>query len=253
MAHESPLRTIVAARLSKLGLSQAELARRAGVNPQYVNDLLKGKKARARLAFAFQLALALEVPPLQILRALGLLKEDSVESLARESDRLTVPLGGTLQIATRPGKTTVVAADHVPVAYRPFTFAENAVRASFGHTRKLQSLKWPEFLSRAPGSYGLLNSQTDNLNFPTLAAGELLLVSPGLDLRRGDHFVGYVSGEKITAWVFSYIGREGGFLELSFGASRDVDGSRDVVRLPVRSLLAAHAVVGVIDSRILPR
>jgi hypothetical protein len=107
-------------------------------------------------------------------------------------------------------------------------------------------------LSRAPGSYALPNNQTDNLNFPTLAAGELLLVSPGLDIRRGDRFVGYVAGEETAAWVFSYIGREAGLLELSFGSSRDADGTSDVIRLPMHSLLAAHAVVGVLDGRILP-
>lgn len=57
------LRTIVAGQLKKLGVTQKELAEKAGLNPPYINEILSGKKLRVQRRFVPALAHALEIEP----------------------------------------------------------------------------------------------------------------------------------------------------------------------------------------------
>src|SRR5579864_5477959 len=116
----TPIRQLVFQRLATLGISQAEAARRAGVNTQFINDLMTGKKANIRPESAFQIALAIQVPPIQVLRALGLVGETH-PMLYTDSDRLEGALLAPLQIQAGLRGEFIEAADNfVLVVGRPF-------------------------------------------------------------------------------------------------------------------------------------
>ena len=241
----SPLRVLVAQRLSELGISQAELARRAGLNAQFINDLLKGKKNRIRPEFAFQLALALQVPPLQILRDLGLLFDENKHDRFSDSDQLTGALGAALSIIDTTGKRVEISQVRLPTVRGPFLLKDGAVHCRVKGPQP-RHLRLPEWMSKEAHAYCIPSDQLENQNTPILADGELLLVSPGRPISRFRRFVGYVTGERgaVSPWVFSYLGRAGNSYELNLSAG--------AVRLPVTSLVLAHAIVGVIDREIIP-
>lgn len=241
----SPLRALVAQRLSELDMSQAELARRAGLNAQFINDLLKGKKNKIRPEFAFQLSLALEVSPLGILRDLGLLSDQSETHDFSDTDHLSGTHGPALSIIGKSGIQVETSQGDVPIVGGPFRFKGGKVISRL-RKRLPDHFRLPEWIAKEANAYFIPYNQLANQNSSLLAPGELLLVSSKRPISRLRRFVGYVAGERGAAspWVFTYVGRTGNSYELNLASG--------TVRLPITSVVLAHAIVAVLDPQIVP-
>lgn len=77
---------LIHSRLKALGMTQAELARKAKLSPGYVNDLINGRRGQRMGAEAAQrLSKALKVKPLFLLQSLANAKKFSDD--IRNSER----------------------------------------------------------------------------------------------------------------------------------------------------------------------
>jgi transcriptional regulator with XRE-family HTH domain len=225
------LKDLIGRRLKELDLSQAELARRAGLNAQFVSDLMTGKKYRIRSEYVFALALALEVAPLVLLRGLGLLSETSDFEAYR--NELPNELAQSLNITDWRGDP-----NQLPIVRGPF-------RRSLGAVEGRLESSYPSLfnpIADEPDCYAITSKQLDNQNTPILAPGELLLIAPKRAVSTSRHFLGYVATGRTTLspWLFTYLGRTREYYELGLSVGR--------VRLPSPSLVLAHAVAGVLDG-----
>ena len=72
-------------QLKEQGISQAELARRAGVTRGAINNILQGERGPG-IDLAKGIAKALSIPPEQVMRAAGLLPEQ--KKVSREIEQI---------------------------------------------------------------------------------------------------------------------------------------------------------------------
>lgn len=79
------------AQLREQGISQAELARRAGVTRGAINNILQGERGPG-VDLAKGIAKALSLPPEQVMRVAGLLPED--KKISKEIEQIVHEVEG---------------------------------------------------------------------------------------------------------------------------------------------------------------
>jgi transcriptional regulator with XRE-family HTH domain len=245
------LRNLLRERLDQLGISQGELARRAGFNAQYISDILTGKKLSIRRDSVFKLALALEVSPLSLFRTLdpsfGEVGSARFTDFTDRWREITGPITNRLFSDNALG--TILPANHrtsevFPVLQHPLSFDERKL-LSGRPGRGLKLYRWPSALGPANGGYGLAYPENP---LPILRG--LLLAAPERPIKLGDLFIGFVVFERSrpAAWIFWYLDSDGDFFHLS------VDMSEDTIKLPRAALARAHRIAAVLepDQGLLP-
>jgi transcriptional regulator with XRE-family HTH domain len=242
---EASLRDLLRTRLRRLGISQGELARRAGFNAQYISDILTGKKHSVRRDAVFQLALALQVSPLILFRMIDPSFGEGRPSLY--SDKRDIAGPTTSRLFSEQALAAVLpagrrASDVFPVLQNPLSFDERKVLVGRAG-RAPQLYPWPTALGPANGGYGLAHPEN-----PLQILPGLLLATPERPIKVGDLFIGFVIFEhsRPTGWIFWYRDSDREFFYLN------VDTSENTIKLPRAALARAHRVGAVLQAPILP-
>jgi transcriptional regulator with XRE-family HTH domain len=189
------LKAIVGGQLKKLGVTQKELAERAGLNPTYINELMTGKKLNIQRRFVESLAHALEIEPDVLYEKAGRTKKQPIESPTPRSTRRTIIRANSPETeALFPVELRAFQLDpnfdadkHVPLFVEPFPSDYRARIKMAGEVAKFQPFVWPEFLGPAKGCYAI---EAAAIGANTLFADSVFLVAPGRGIKSGDIFVG---------------------------------------------------------------
>jgi transcriptional regulator with XRE-family HTH domain len=239
---ERSLRDLLKARVAQLGISQAELARRAAVNSQFISDISTGKKVSIRRDAVFKLALAMQISPLVLLRILDPSFGEHVGNLYTDVRQITRPITDRLFSDEALAKILPAQCDTnevFPVLQHPLSFDETKLLSN----RRIRLYRWPAMLGPANGSYGIAHPENPLSIYPGL-----LIASPERSIKLGDLFVGFVCFEQSrpVAWIFHY--QDSDRDSFRFG----VDGSEDSVELPRAALVRAHRIVALVGKELIP-
>jgi len=241
------LRSIVLGQLKKLGITQKELAERAGLNPPYINEILSRKKLRVQRRFVPALAHALEIGP-------DVLYEKSADGKKRTT--VSSPPTATRRtiIRTNSPETEALFSNEMPAfqsdpdfdanKHVPL-FIEPIIRRSYttfrGSVAKFRPFVWPEFLGPSKGCYAITAEAARD---KTLSAHWVFLVAPGRSIKLGDAFVGEF--RFVMDATTLQVHKMQDATELSFILT-DIDGGhpRSVPRAAVNRF---HKVVGLFEQ-----
>ena len=242
------LRSIVLGQLKKLGITQKELAERAGLNPPYINEILSRKKLRVQRRFVPALAHALEIEP-------DVLYEKSADGKKRTTASSTPTATRRTIIRTNSPETEALFSNempafqldpdfhpdkHVPLFIERFP-SDYRVRLKDGDVEKFRPFVWPEFLGPSKGCYAI---RAGAVGENTLSAHWVYLVAPGRSIKLGDVFVGEFRYELGSASLEVHKMQDA--TERSFILS-DIDGGhpRSVPRAIIKRF---HKVVGFFEQ-----
>jgi transcriptional regulator with XRE-family HTH domain len=189
------LKAIVGGQLKKLGVTQKELAERAGLNPTYINELVTGKKLGIQRRFVESLAHALEIEPDVLYEKAGRARKQPIEPPTPKSSRRTIIRANSpeteslfsVQLPAFQLEPTFHPDRHVPLFIEAFPSDYRLRLKMAGEVAKFRPLVWPEFLGPSKGCYAI---EAGALGVNALLADSVFLVAPGRGLRSGDVFVG---------------------------------------------------------------
>ena len=188
------LKAIVGGQLKKLGVTQKELAERAGLNPTYINELVTGKKLSIQRRFVESLAHALEIEPDVLSEKAGRTKKHPIESPTPRSTRRTIIRANSpetealfsVELRAFQLDPNFDPDKHVPLFVEPFP-SDYRMRLKMGRVPKFRPLVWPEFLGPLQGCYAI---EAGAVGANTLFVDSVFLVAPGRGIKSGDVFVG---------------------------------------------------------------
>jgi transcriptional regulator with XRE-family HTH domain len=242
------LRTIVAGQLKKLGVTQKELAERAGLNPTYINEILSGKKLRVQPRFVPALAHALEIDPDVLYeKSAGGKKRTKASSTPAATRRTIIEANSPQTEALFSNEMRAFQLDpdfdpdkHVPLFIEAFR-SDYRPYLKVGEVAKFRPFVWPEFLGPSKGCYAMAASAVFQ---NTLSADWVYLVAPGRSIKLGDVFIGEFRYQLGSASLEVHKMQDA--TELSFILT-DIDGGhpRSVPRAVVKRL---HKVVGFLQQ-----
>ena len=241
------LKAIVGGQLRKLGVTQKELAERAGLNPTYINELMTGKKLNIQRRFVESLAHALEIEPDVLYEKAGRTKKKPITSLTAASSRRTIIRANSPETETlfsnemhdfqmdpdfHPDK-------HVPLFVEPFP-SDYRMRLKMGRVPRFQPFVWPGFLGSAKGCYAI---KATAIGANTLFADSVFLVAPGRGIKSGDIFVGefcYILGAARLQVQRLLDATEREFILADIGDGREKRVPRSVIK-------RFHKIVGLFE------
>jgi transcriptional regulator with XRE-family HTH domain len=192
------LRAIVAEQLKKLGITQKELAEKAGLSPTYINELVTSKKLSIQRRFVEKLAHALEIEPDVLYEKTGRAKKKPIASPTPASTRRTIIRANSPETEALFSSNEMRAFQldpnfdpnrHVPLFIEPI-YRDFRRPPKDGGVGKFRPFVWPEFLGPSKGCYAITaGAVRDN----TLFADSVFLIAPGRSIKSGDIFVGEFS------------------------------------------------------------
>ncbi|WP_187272495.1 helix-turn-helix domain-containing protein [Methylobacterium sp. WL9] len=237
----SVLKQRIGERLSKLGLNQSELARRAGVSPSFVTDIMTERKKSIRSEPLFRIAAALEVEPsyLTVASRLGRLPRSGPEADMPfdDADLASVPPPVKL---LAPFITADQEADwgaylendaYLPV-FAALVKSENLIVIQQPHAR----VRRPPQLADVRGSYAV-RVPNDDLS-PRYLKGELIYAQPERSLI-GARWI--VAVRTLPAGGRLELQRARGFTEIGIHLAAGERQSSSLV--PYTDLIALHRIV----------
>jgi transcriptional regulator with XRE-family HTH domain len=238
------LKTIVGRRLKKLGVTQKELAEKAGLNPPYINEILSGKKHRVQGRFVPALAHALGIKPDVLYEySAGGKKKTTAAATRRTIIRANSP--ETEALFSNEMRAFQLDPDfhpdkHVPLFIERFP-SDYRVRLKDGDVEKFRPFVWPEFLGPSKGCYAI---RAGAVGENTLSALWVYLVAPGRSIKLGDVFVGEFRYEMGSASLEVHKMQDA--TERSYVLT-DIDGGhpRSVPRAVIKRF---HKVVGFFEQ-----
>lgn len=238
------LKSLVEDRLKRLGISQRELAARAGVNPTYINEILSGKKKSIQTRFVPALAFALEVDPKDL--TVGSTRPSQPK--LKVADRRTIIRSNSPQVAPRFSldlrpfrvEPTFDPDRHVPLFVEPFPH-DFPARVRLEDVPRFLPLVWPEYLGLSHGCYAML---ADCVGASALLPHSFYLVAPARRIESGTLFLGEFRYMEFHAdyCVRAMIdATEDNFV------LRNPDGLLETV--PRGALRRLHRIVGLLESQ----
>jgi transcriptional regulator with XRE-family HTH domain len=240
------LRTVVTEQLKKLGVTQKELAEKAGLTPTYINELVTGKKLTIQRRFVEKLAHALEIEPDVLYEKTGRAKKNTAvptstptrRTIIRSGSPLTrTPFSHEMDFQTVPKPQT-----SVPLLLNAFAKSSRFKNYPFvwEELYQIEALAWPKFLGPAKGCYAIT---ADALNVEVFFTDSVLLVAPGSSIKSGDYFVGTFSYKTDTATLELH--------KMLDATEREfilVDAEGREKRVPRTVIKQLHRVVGLFEQ-----
>jgi transcriptional regulator with XRE-family HTH domain len=200
------LKKIVAEQLEKLGVTQKEIAEKAGLNSAYLSEILSGKKLSVQRRFVPALAYALELEPEVFYEISGDAKSRGAPTSAPsrrtiiQSDSAQAGPMFSQEMKVFQSGPTFNPLIHVPFFKHPFSndFRSRFKKASWvkrypfdwDELFNFEALVWPEFLGPSKGCYAITAKA---LNVEAFLGDSVLLVAPGRSIKSGNYFVGTFS------------------------------------------------------------
>jgi transcriptional regulator with XRE-family HTH domain len=256
------LKAIVAEQLRKLGVTQKEIAEKAGLNSAYLSEILSGKKLSVQRRFVPALAYALELEPEVFYEISGGPKKSTAVPTSTPTRR-TIIQSDSAQASPMFSQEMKVFQSgpkfdpriHVPFFKHPlandfrsrFKMASWVERYPFNWDGlfKFEALVWPEFLGPSKGCYAIAAKA---INAEAFFADSVLLVAPGRSIKSGNYFVGVFSYKRGSASLELH--RMVDATEREF-ILIDVDGRER--RVPRAAIKRLHRVVGLYEQPDEPR
>lgn len=201
----SPLAQRIRSRMSALGISQAELARRANVSPVFLSELLRGAKQTVKpdrlLAFAVALGVTtdslvgaaylsrIKYPPFKAPAGRRTLTEEEVadykltDEIVAEENAAAKPLKSLLS-SSRRNKDSFRAAGSIEAPIPAYGETVNGLVVI--DPLAAGTVPRPPLLLWSDGAYAVI---ADSSMTPRYNSGEILYVAPGTTVRDGDYVV----------------------------------------------------------------